>query len=273
MDPDRYCVDLAAPPGSSLHYATLFVGARERTVLVAIHALRHVLLAVLDSIADPNVRAHKLNWWSDEILEARDGRARHPVAVAITRHCGTRLWHRPEVLAMLAAIGGVSTANGLASEAARNRFCEDVGGGTAQLCAIAVAFDSRGAPRPRDIRMPGTVLEDAVLAGAPIARSGLRRIPDPAPGNRNGSGGSESRGMAHRIVEERTRARKLLAGTVRGMPRGAGPATLVYRTLADIQLAALANALRKPARAAPRVVSVAPIRKLWIAWRNARRDR
>jgi len=272
MDPDRYCVDQAAPPGSSLHYATLFVGARERAVLVAIHALRHVLVAVLDSIGDANVRARKLNWWSDEILEARDGRARHPVAVAITRHCGTRLWHRPEVLAMLAAIGGVSTANGLASEAARNRFCEDVGGGTAQLCASAVAFDSRGVA-PRDIRIPGAVLEGAILAGAPIARSGLRRIPDPATGNRNGDGGRESPGMEHRIAEERTRARKLLADAARSMPRGAGPATLVYRTLADIQLAALANALRKPARAAPQVVSIAPIRKLWIAWRNARRDR
>ena len=272
MDPDRYCVDQAAPPGSSLHYATLFVGARERAVLVAIHALRHVLLSVLDSIADPHVRARKLNWWSDEILEARDGRARHPVAAAITRHCGTRLWHRPEVLAMLATIGGVSTANGLASEAARNRFCEDVGGGTAQLCATAVAFDSRGVA-PRDIRIPGTVLEGAILAGAPVARSGLRRIPDFTPGNRDGGGGRESHSMAHRIVEERTRARQLLADTVRSMPQGAGPATLVYRTLADIQLAALANALRTPPRAAPLVVSVAPIRKLWIAWRNARCDR
>ena len=272
MDPDRYCVDQAAPPGSSLHYATLFVGARERTVLVAIHALRHVLLSVLDSIADPNVRARKLNWWSDEVMEARDGRARHPVAVAITRHCGTRLWHRPEVLAMLAAVGGASTANGLASESARNRFCEDVGGGTAQLCAIAVAFDSRGVA-PCEIRIPGTVLEGAILAGAPIARSGLRRIPDPVPDNRNGSGGRESRGMEHCIVEARTRARKLLADTACDMPRGAGPAMLLYRTLADIQLAALANALRRPARTAPHVVSVAPIRKLWIAWRNARRDR
>ena len=272
MDCDRYCVDQAAPPGSSLHYATLFVGARERAVLVAIHALRHVLLAIVDSIADPNVRARKLNWWSDEIMEARDGRARHPVAVAITGHCGKRLWRRPEVLAMLSAVAGASTANGLASEAARDRFCEGVGGGTAQLCATAVAFDP-GDGTPSDLRIPGAALEGAMLAGAPIARSGLQRIPDPAPGTRKRRDGGDSDGAAQRIVEERIRARKVLADTIRDMPRGAGPVMLVYRTLADIHLAALANALRKPARAAPPVASIAPLRKLWIAWRTVRRDR
>lgn len=272
MDPDRYCVDEAAPPGSSLHYATLFAGARERAVLVAVHALRHVLLAIVDSVADPNVRARKLNWWSDEVMEARDGQARHPVAIAITRHCGALLWHRPEVLAMLSAVAGVSAANGLASEAARDRFCEDVGGSTAQLCAAAVASEP-GDVAPNDIRALGTALEKAMLAGAPIARSGLQRIPDPSEGTRRRTGRGDSNAGAQPIVEERIRARETLADTVRGMPRGAGPVMLVYRSLAHIQLAALANALRKPARAAPPVASITPIRKLWIAWRTARRDR
>ena len=104
MDPDGYCLDEAAPPGSSLHYATLFTGAPERLAIVAVHALRHTLSGIIDTIADPDVRAHKLNWWSNEILEARDGRAHHPVAVAITRHGGTRFWRRQEALAMLSAI-------------------------------------------------------------------------------------------------------------------------------------------------------------------------
>ena len=272
MDPDRYCVDQAAPPGSSLHYATLFAGARERAVLVAIHALRHVLLTIVDSIADPNVRAHKLNWWSDEIMEARDGQARHPVAVAITRHCGKLLWRRPEVLAMLSAIAGASTANGFASGAARDRFCEDVGGGTAQLCAIAVACEP-GEITQDDLRALGSALEGAMLAGAPIARSGLQRILDPTRDVRERNGNDDSVGGAQRIADERTRARNALADAAIDMPRGAGPVMLVYRTLADIQLAVLANALRKPALAAPQAASIAPIRKLWIAWRTARRDR
>ena len=141
MDSDRYCLDVAAPSGSSLHYATLFTGPRERAALVAIHALRQILVGIVDAIADSNVRAHKLNWWSNEIMEARDGRARHPVALSVTRHCGTRFWNRPEVLAMLSAVGTASAANGIVSVAARDRFCDDVGGGTARLCATAIPFE------------------------------------------------------------------------------------------------------------------------------------
>ena len=344
MDPDRYCLDEAAPPGSSLHYATLFLDSGERAACVAVHALRHVLLDILDTIADPNVRAHKLNWWSSEIMEARDGRARHPVAVAITRHGTTRIWRRPEVLAMLTAIGRVSAAGGFESEAARDRFCEDVGGGTARLCAVAVAVaiaagasDTAGATSGTSgtsgagdgIGALGSALEYATLASAPTARSGLMRIPnatsnapermehdpsnagagygtvakrspgrigrgdhgDPDPaapqatGERIDSGpgakprraiGKQTGGIPgdpapHRIAEERARTHQALADAVRDAPLRAGPVALVYRTLAHIQLAALAGALRKPAPAAPLSASITPVRKLWIAWRIARR--
>lgn len=272
MDPDRYCVDQAAPPGSSLHYATLFAAARYRAVVVAVHAFRHVLLAIVDTIAEPEVRARKLNWWSDEVMEARDGRARHPVAIAITHHCGTRFWRRPEVVTVLSAVAGASAASGPPSEAARDRFCADVGGGTARLCATAVA-GQLGEVVPAGIGGLGTALEGAVLAGAPIARSGQQRIPDPAPGARNRSTGDHRDGRALRIAEERIRASTVLSAALREAQRESGPVMLVYRTLADIQLAALTSALRKPAGVAPSVASIAPIRKLWIAWRTARRHR
>ena len=329
MDPDRHCLDEAAPSGSSLHYATLFIGPRERAALVAVHALRHTLFGIVDTVADPDVRARKLNWWSDEIMEARDERPRHPVAVAITRHCAAQLWRRPEVLAMLTAIGRASAAGEFESEAARDRFCEDVGGGTARLCAAAVAAGTSGTSGPHDdIGALGSALEYAMLAGVPIARSGLMRIPNATsnapermehdgPGASVGAGygtvagreprridrggpdaaarratrehidgapgagpwrtvGKQAGGIPgnpapQRIAEERARAHQALAGAVRDVSLRAGPVMLVYRTLAHIQLAALAGALRKPAPAAPLSASITPIRKLWIAWRTARR--
>ena len=314
MDPDRYCLDEAAPPGSSLHYATFFIDPRERAALVAAHALRHTLLGILDTVADPDVRAHKLNWWSNEIMEARDGCARHPVAAALTRHGTVRLWRRPEVLAMLTAIGRVSTAGGFESEAARDRFCQDVGGGTARLCAATVAAgisDTSGmAGTPgahADVGAFGSALEYAMLAGAPTARSSLVRIPNatsevprrmkyaspnagpggcPAAGHspeRIGRGGPDaaarrisggcaggSGATSQRIAEERARAHQALAGALRDTSFRTGAVALVYRTLAHLQLAALAGALRKPAPEAPLRASITPIRKLWIAWRIAR---
>ncbi len=272
MDPDRYCLDVAAPAGSSLHYATLFVGPRERAALVAIHALRQTLVAIVDSIADSNVRAHKLNWWSNEIMEARDGRARHPVALSISRHCGTPFWSRPEVLAMLCAVGAVSAANGIRSMAARDRFCEDVGGGTARLCATFTPLES-GHPALIDIHALGACLEAAALAGVPIVQSGLPRIPESASGTARQADHGDTDSTVPQVATERARARKSLEDAVRNSQPETTTAMLVYRTLAHIQIAALANALRTRDRAPRRAASIAPIRKLWIAWRTARRLR
>ena len=271
MDPDRYCLDEAAPPGSSLHYATLFATARERSAVVAVHALRRTLLGIVESIADPNVRARKLNWWSNEIMEARDGRARHPVAISVTRHCGAPIWSRPEVLAVLSAVRHASAADGIESVEDRDRFCDDVGGGTAGLCATAVALESDETAFTA-IRVLGAALEGAMLASVPIVRSGLTRIPKPASGTRLSTGDSDPDGAALGIVEERSRSKRALADAVREAPLRAGPAMLVYRTLARIQLASLSNALRRPSRAVPPAASITPIRKLWIAWRTARLD-
>ena len=272
MDSDRYCLDVAAPSGSSLHYATLFTGPRERAALVAIHALRQTLVGIVDAIADSNVRAHKLNWWSNEIMEARDGRARHPVALSVTRHCGTRFWSRPEVLAMLSAVGAVSAANGIVSVAARDRFCDDVGGGTARLCATAIPFEP-GDAALNAICHVGARLEAAILAGTPIVQSGLQRIPESASATPRQASRDDFDNSGTRTAEERIRARNALENATRDAPRGPGPALLVYRTLALVQIAALANALRKGDRTGPRTASIAPIRKLWIAWRTARRHR
>ena len=266
MDPDRYCLDEAAPPGSSLYYATLFVDARTRATLVAIHAFRHALLGIVETIADANVRAPKLGWWSGEIMEARDGRARHPVSVAITRHCGTRLWFRPEMLTMLSAVARVSADDGFASAAARDEFCHDVGAGTAKLCLAAVP-SADGGDAPDAMWRLGAALEVAALAAAPSMRSGLARI----PGGTSDSGDRPGQGCVsagtERIAEERTRAHHALANAVRDIPRRGGATTLVYRGLSYIQLAALAQALRKPSRKTPLAASISPLRKLWIAWR------
>lgn len=270
MDPDRYCTDLAAPPGSSLHYATLRAGARERGAIVAVHALRHSLVAIIETIADSHVRATKLNWWSGEILHARDGSPRHPVSVAIARNCGKRLWRRPEVLAVFSAVARVSAEGGFASEAARDDFCEHVGGGTARLCMAATAA---GNDAPREFGALGAALERALLAGAPSVLSRMPRIPastsEPARGVGHGGPGAGP----GPIAEERARAHQALADAVRGTPLRAEPAALVYRTLAHLQLAALAAALRRPAAKAPSTASISPIRKLWIAWRISRDDR
>ena len=168
---------------------------------------------------------------------------------------------------MFAAVARVSAEDGFASEAARDEFCEHVGGGAARLCMAATAA---GSDAPRELDALGAALERALLAGAPSVRSGMRRLPAPASEPAGGAGHGGPGAGSGPIAEERARAHEALAEAVRDTPSRAEPAVLVYRTLAHLQLAALAAALRKPAGVAPSTASISPIRKLWIAWRASR---
>ena len=168
---------------------------------------------------------------------------------------------------MFSAVARVSAEGGFASEAARDDFCERVGGGAARLCMAATAA---GNDAPQEIDALGAALERALLAGAPSVRSGMRRIPASTPESAGGVGHGGPGAGPGPIAEERVRAHEALADAVRDTPLRAEPAVLVYRTLAHLQLAALAAALRKPAAKAPSTASISPIRKLWIAWRASR---
>ena len=183
-NPDRHCAGQAAPPGSSLHYATLYAGTRERGAIVAVHALRHALVDVVDTIADANVRAAKLNWWSGEILHARE---RPPAPPGFGGGC-------PALRKVaLAPPGGARHALGGRPGVGRGRI--RVRGGTGRVLracrrrarrGLCMAATAAGGYAPHDIGAIGVALERAILAGTPSVRSGLRRVPisAPAPGRK-----------------------------------------------------------------------------------------
>jgi len=67
MTPDAYCQQKAAPNGSSIYYALLFLPPAQRRALTALHAFNREVLAVADTCQDPGVAAAKLAWWQGEI--------------------------------------------------------------------------------------------------------------------------------------------------------------------------------------------------------------
>lgn len=70
----------AAPPGSALYYACLFVEpAAHRPLVLALHTLENELIKSLTSVQDPGVARLKLEWWCDEIQRAGNAEARHPL--------------------------------------------------------------------------------------------------------------------------------------------------------------------------------------------------
>ena len=78
-DAERYCLDKAAPRGSSLHYGLLFLAPEKRLALTAFHALCRELDDIIDECRDAQVARLKLAWWGEEIERLFTGAPRHPV--------------------------------------------------------------------------------------------------------------------------------------------------------------------------------------------------
>jgi phytoene synthase len=84
--PVEFCRQLAAPPGSANHYATLYLPAAQRPAAWAVLALRHELNEVVTRIAEPSVAQARLDWWQAELRAAAQGKAQHPIAQALSQH-------------------------------------------------------------------------------------------------------------------------------------------------------------------------------------------
>ncbi|MEX0731934.1 MAG: squalene/phytoene synthase family protein [Aquisalimonadaceae bacterium] len=84
MEPLEYCRDRVAPPGSDLYYALRFAEPASRAGLLAVHAYAAEVLGIPHEVSDPGVASVKLNWWREELQRIERGQGRHPVSQALT---------------------------------------------------------------------------------------------------------------------------------------------------------------------------------------------
>jgi phytoene synthase len=83
MTPDQYCEQKAAASGSSFYYGFRFLDARRRRAITALYAFCREVDDAVDECSDPGVAAMTLAWWRGEVEAMYDGRASHPVTLAL----------------------------------------------------------------------------------------------------------------------------------------------------------------------------------------------
>ena len=81
MTPDEYCQNKAAKSGSSFYYSFLFLPDNQRRAITALYAFCREVDDVVDECTDEGVARAKLNWWRAEIQTTfhDDGKPNHPV--------------------------------------------------------------------------------------------------------------------------------------------------------------------------------------------------
>lgn len=83
MTPEQYCQNKAANSGSSFYYSFLFLPPEKRRAITALYAFCREVDDVVDECHDPGVARVKLAWWREEIERMFAGEPQHPVGQAL----------------------------------------------------------------------------------------------------------------------------------------------------------------------------------------------
>ncbi len=83
MNPDQYCQEKCAASGSSFYYSFLFLPLERRRAIMALYAFCREVDDVVDECNDPAIASTKLVWWRQEIERVAEGKAQHPVGLAL----------------------------------------------------------------------------------------------------------------------------------------------------------------------------------------------
>ncbi len=83
MTPDDYCQDKAAKSGSSFYYAFRFLPEPQRRAMTALYAFCREVDDTVDECSDTELARRKLDWWREEIQRVFHGQPGHPVGQAL----------------------------------------------------------------------------------------------------------------------------------------------------------------------------------------------
>jgi phytoene synthase len=276
MTPDEYCQQKTAASGTSFYYSFLFLPPERRRAITALYAFCREVDDVVDEVSDPEIARTKLAWWRREIGATFTGMPQHPVALAL----------RPVVTAFRLPEEHFQTViDGMAMDLERSRYldfaeleryCHCVAGvvglmsaeifGYANLATrqyardLGVAFQLTNIIRDvgEDVRRGRIYLPQDELASHGVTATSLLKR----------EGGDAVTAL---IKDQIARARRWYARALNALPaedrRDQRPGLI----MAAIYSALLDEIERDGYRVLDRRIALTPLRKLWIAWKTARR--
>jgi phytoene synthase len=276
MTPDDYCQQKAAHSGSSFYYSFLFLPPERRRAIVALYAFCREVDDVVDEVSDVDVARAKLTWWRREVAAAYDGAPQHPVTQAlqpVVARFGLPQAHLQTIIdGMAMDLDQVRYLDFADLE----RYCHKVAGVVGLLSAeIFGRTDERTLDYARDLGI-AFQLTNIVRDVGEDARRGRIYLPQDemarfgvAPATLlRAQGGEAFRAlMAFQVERARAWYDRALAALPRADRKSQRTGLImaaIYRTLLD-EIARDSEAVLRGR------VSLTPLRKLWIAWKTARR--
>ncbi|WP_207001571.1 squalene/phytoene synthase family protein [Trinickia mobilis] len=276
MNFDEYCQQKAAPPGSSAYYALRQAPLARQPLLTALFALRRELEETVQETSDPTVGRTKLAWWQKETAALAAGQPSHPVSLALAAHCSDV---RAEEDALQALVAGfqmdLDQARYLDFPNLR-RYIEHVGGTFAATVARATARDPHHAAEWAKPIGNALMLAQFVQELGNDARHGRIYVPiDELQRYQVTAADLINRKYSAAFTElmrfQTGRARDALKTALAGIPIAERGTQRTLRAQVALALSVLDEIERDGYQVLHQRIALTPIRKLWIAWRAARK--
>ena len=274
MSPDEYCAQKAAQSGSSFYYSFRFLPADQRSAITALYAFCREVDDVVDEVSDPGVARVKLGWWRTEVGAAFEGRAQHPVTLALTPAVATFKLPQEHFQTVIDGMTMDLERSRYPDFATLERYCHCVAGVVGLLSAeifgyvdpatrdyarnLGVAFQITNIIRDvgEDVQRGRVYLPEDELSRFGVEPKDLLA--------RRASAGFKAL-MAHQVE----RARSFYARALAALPSGDRRAQRPGLIAGAIYQALLAEIERDDFLVLDRRIALTPLRKAWIAWKTS----
>ncbi len=274
MTPDEYCAQKAAQSGSSFYYSFRFLPPQQRSAITALYAFCREVDDVVDEVSDPGVARVKLGWWRTEVTATFDGRAHHPVALALAPAVATFKLPQEHFQTVIDGMAMDLEQSRYPDFATLEHYCHCVAGVVGLLSAEIFGYSD---PATRDYaRNLGVAFqltniirdvgEDAHRGRIYLPEDDLSRFgvePKDLLARRATAGFTAL--MAHQVE----RARAFYARALAALPRADRRAQRPGLIAAAIYQALLAEIERDDFRVLDRRIALTPLFKAWIAWKTS----
>ena len=278
MTPDQYCQDRAAKSGSSFYYSFLFLPPEQRQAMMALYAFCREVDDVVDECHDENLAQIKLQWWRDEIKRLFDGAPQHPVTKALVGPIERYNLAQEHFQEVIDGMGMDLEYNSYPSFKELSLYCHRVASMVGLMSIEIFGYNDRKTQKyAHDLGMAfqltnilRDVREDAARGRLYIPLDELAKFnvePDDIFQFKSNDNLTQLlRHQANRAREYYERAFNHLAAEDRFSQRSGIIMAEIYRTLLD-------EIENDGFKVMERRVKLTPLRKLWIAWKTARREK
>jgi len=278
MSPDEYCQNKAAASGSSFYYSFLFLPAEQRRAIMALYAFCREVDDVVDECSDRDVARRKLDWWREEIAACFSGQPKHPVTSALASALQSYNLPAEYFQEIIDGMNMDLEQQRYESFSELALYCHRVAGVVGLLSAEIFGYQQRATLKYAESLGTAFQLTNIIRDVREDAGRGRIYLPldelleyrvnphDLLSGEINDALPPLLRFQAERADSYYQRALGQLPDQDRYAQRSGLIMTAIYQTL-------LSEIQADGYRVMQHRIRLTPVRKLWIAWTTARRER